>query len=83
MRANVVVAIAGLLAIAWIGAVAAGAASTWPRLPLDLPAGDPAVAVAYRRAVTEHVVRAATTALLPVLVLGLALWLRRRTRQRP
>jgi hypothetical protein len=53
--------------IAWIGMIANQARERWPRMPLDMPRNDPAVTKALDRAVTAHVTRAATIALLPPL----------------
>ena len=70
-----------LLSVLWIGAVTYAALTSWPTLPLDLPARDPQVQAALARAMRAHVVRHALTALVPaVLVCGLAVW--RKWRQK-
>lgn len=66
-----------LLSLLWAAGVAYVATTSWPTLPLDLPASDPQVQAALSRAVQNHVIRHAAAALLPLLILGLAAVFRR------
>lgn len=71
-------ALIGILLLGWVGAVAMSAIANWPHLPLDMPAKDTAVAAAYQKAVSAHVMRAAIAALAPVVVIALGVLLLRR-----
>lgn len=66
-----------LLSLLWAAGVAYVAATSWPTLPLDLPARDPQVQAALARAVQNHVIRHAAVALLPLLIMALLAVFRR------
>ncbi|MDX2307376.1 MAG: hypothetical protein NW216_03975 [Hyphomicrobium sp.] len=68
-----------LLSAAWIAGVAWKASLSWPRLPLDSSATDPATIAALDQAMTQHVLVYGLAALGPPLALvTLALVLGRR-----
>lgn len=72
---------AGLvLAIVWCGALAYTASQSWPRVPLDISANDPATRAAFQRAVQAHVVQHAVIALGGAVVLIGGAWLVSRRR---
>ena len=70
--------VTGLVALAWIAAVAWFGWTTLPQLPLDVSASDPATLEALNAARTKHGLIHAAVALVPALaVMALGRWLRR------
>lgn len=80
MKSRLIVGLAAVIAVAWVGVVAMGAVSAWPHMPLDMARNDPAVAAAYQNAVRMHVLKAALAAAVPLLFLGIGLLLTRGRR---
>jgi hypothetical protein len=72
--------IAAVLAVLWIGAIALLCLRSWPTLPLDLDARDPALLAVYRRAGLLHAVQYAVAALVPAALLLVAARLAGRRR---
>jgi hypothetical protein len=66
-----VVRILLFVASLWLVAVAYVAYSTWPHIPLDLPASDPQVQAAFARAVRAHLGWHAVAACVPPVLFGL------------
>lgn len=64
--------VAVVLALVWIGAVALLCLQSWPTIPLDLDARDPALLAIYRRAGLLHAAKYAVAALVPAALLILA-----------
>lgn len=64
--------IAVVLGMAWIAAMAVLCLQSWPTIPLDLDARDPALLAAYRRAGLVHAVQYAVAALVPAAVMLVA-----------
>ncbi|MGD9785655.1 MAG: hypothetical protein AB7E80_05375 [Hyphomicrobiaceae bacterium] len=60
------------LVVAWTAAVGYHAASTWPHVPMDVSASDPATVAALRAAVTRHALVHLIAAVLPAAA---ALWI--------
>jgi hypothetical protein len=69
-----------LLALIWTGGIAYVCLSTWPAIPLDISANDPATRAAFARAVRAHVTRCAVLGLAPPLLLLALGWLVSRLR---
>lgn len=69
-----------ILVLLWIGGVGLWTVDAWPRLPLDVPARDPAIAALHQRAVSAHLFRAVAMAALPLVLLGVVVLAARRRR---
>ncbi|MEW5963251.1 MAG: hypothetical protein AB1749_06765 [Pseudomonadota bacterium] len=72
-----------VLGLAWIAAMAVLCLQSWPTIPLDLDARDPALLAAYRRAGLVHSVRYAAAALVPAALLLVAARILDRRRGAP
>ena len=57
-----------VIALAWAGVVAVHAINSWPHIPMDVSAGDPATQAAFRSVVQRHVFGYAIIALAPVML---------------
>lgn len=58
------------LALAWAAAVGLNGFNTWPHIPMDVSANDPATKAAFRAVVQRHVAVYAAVALIPLLVVS-------------
>lgn len=73
--------VAAALSVLWIGAMAVVCVQSWPTIPLDLDARDPALQAALRRAGLMHALKYAVAGLAPAALLVAVAWwgARRRT----
>lgn len=81
MPGKLIPVLLGLAVMIWVGVVAVSAVTHWPHIPLDMGGKDPALAAAYQKAVTAHLLRAVLLAAVPVVCAGLVLLTLRRRRR--
>lgn len=63
--------VALLASLAWLVAAIYFCWQTWPRIPLDISAGDPATVAAHRTASIAHGVKYGLIGLAPMILLWL------------
>ncbi len=72
---RILLGLALLASIGWLAVAGYYCWQTWPHVPLDVSAVDPATVSAHQNAVIAHFVRYAAVGLVPLFVVIVLRWL--------